>query len=136
MSLPKKKSRRISVDGVSYRWMLSGRTFYAQAESVDGTPLLRADLHERFVVGYPEGGSSEYEKVASPFTPRDAKTIISVAVTRGWTPITPAKEKLFELRPVPFTRNHGPKNESMRLTCSESEARELFKVLSDGAAKA
>lgn len=87
MGIPKKKSRRIIVDGLEYRWLLS---FNRDA------PLLRLvtiaveliDSPGTKLIVYPIGVDHnfvDYDR-DKPFTPAVVKKFIRQAIEAGWRP--------------------------------------------------
>ncbi len=77
MGLPKKKSRKIIVDNIAYRWLASGK-----ADGID----IYVELYEqpasllRSRVKYDSGGRQQIA-----VTPASIELLIRDAVSRGWS---------------------------------------------------
>jgi hypothetical protein len=89
MSIPRKKSRPIRVEGKKYRWMVSsGRAFDKRLtiESISARKFLQVGLRPRAVCD--ENGDRAYwdgdEPPKATLTPLEVKAIIVEAVRQGW----------------------------------------------------
>jgi len=89
MSIPRKKSRPIRVEGKKFRWMVSsGRAFDKRltVESVSARKFLQVGLRPRAVCD--ETGESvnwdEDEPPKAALTPQEVKAIIIEALRQGW----------------------------------------------------
>ncbi len=93
MALPRKGSRRIVVNGTSFRWRLRRRPTYAQA--LCWTPCTFAVEHEtapgtKLVVTTDQPHASNWiGRPANPVLPRDVAHAIEHALFRGWAPVAP-----------------------------------------------
>ncbi|MGW8333127.1 hypothetical protein ACWGLE_35155 [Streptomyces sp. NPDC055897] len=100
MALVKKGSRRITVDGVAYRWRVRGRPTYAhglgwrplayaveQAET-SGTTLV-------VTTNQPHPGNW-FEIPARPVLPAEVADTIRMARATGWTPEKPGSPFLLD----------------------------------------
>ena len=87
MAIPKKKSRRLSVDGLAYRWLLSidrDAPFYR-------TVSIAVELHSSpgtKLIVFPIGIDVNYIDFNrdEPFTPRIVEQFIRNAREAGWEP--------------------------------------------------
>ncbi|MFB7740778.1 hypothetical protein ACFXPM_12155 [Streptomyces sp. NPDC059095] len=93
MALVKKGSRRITVDGVAYRWRVRGRATYAQglvwrplAYAVERAEVTGAIMVVATNQPHP---SNWFEISARPVLPADVAGAIRAAHARGWTPEKP-----------------------------------------------
>ncbi len=99
--IPKKKSRRITVDGRLYRWLPQGgkgnirgssnpRIFLiAQAEAEKPGDALRVGLSSKLWDAHPEWDGQEdncHMDFRFPLTPGEVATLIRHAVSAGWDP--------------------------------------------------
>lgn len=93
MSIPKKGSRLIRVDGTTYRWRVRKRPTYSQG--VGDTPLTFAvekaelagtTLHVTMPQDHP---SNWMGGVAEPVLPSTVSVLIRHALDRGWQPESP-----------------------------------------------
>lgn len=98
MTLPRKKSRSIEIEGRTFRWMLSGRkprhagnaytvaTFTAQEDIENPGAVMQAKLQAlgRGPFDEPDNGIEEPLKAA--ITPRDVTRMILSALIAGWDP--------------------------------------------------
>ncbi|SNT29714.1 hypothetical protein SAMN05421812_104326 [Asanoa hainanensis] len=100
MTLAVKGSRRITVDGVSYRWLVRGRPTYCQG--LGWTPLTFVVGHaERtgavLVASMPCAHPSNWIGLPSqPVLPGTVASCVRRAVTDGWQPGQPGPP--FEVR--------------------------------------
>jgi len=101
MSLPKKGSRRIVVDGVTYRWRLRGRPTYSQA--LCWSPCTYAVGHlehpgSTLVVktNQPHPGNF-FHRPSLAVRPSDVARAVRFAVERGWIPEHPGSPFLLDL---------------------------------------
>lgn len=93
MALVRKGSRRIVVDGTTYRWRLRGRPTYFQgltwstctfavehADSPGTTLVVRTDQpHPSNWIG----------REAEPIRPSHVAVVVRLALSEGWTPTAP-----------------------------------------------
>ena len=90
MTIPSKVSRRIVVDGVTYRWLVRSRPTYAQANG--WTPLtfvVEADQAQGapLVVDLPPAHPGNWlDLPADPVTPATVADAIRHGVHAGWQP--------------------------------------------------
>lgn len=90
MALVKKGSRRITVDGTTYRWRLRGRPTYGQG--LVQSPLTYAVEHADtpgttlVVITNQPHPSNWFGTHASPVLPSDVASSIRIARAQGWTP--------------------------------------------------
>lgn len=100
MALVKKGSRRITVDGVTYRWRIRGRPTYGQglvwspltyAVEQRGTPGTTLVV----ITGQPHPGNW-FEIPARPVLPSEVAAAIRTARARGWTPEEPGSPFLLD----------------------------------------
>lgn len=79
MALPKKKSRKIIVDDVSYRWLTNGNDY-----GID----IYVELYQ--TPGQLLWGRSKYEfgenRQQRGITPSDIETLIRLGLSKGWAP--------------------------------------------------
>ncbi|MEU8621527.1 hypothetical protein [Streptomyces sp. NPDC048623] len=93
MTLVKKGSRRITVDGVMYRWRLRGRPTYTQG--LVWSPLTYAVEHAEtpgttLVIKTSRPHPSNWlGRQADPVLPSDVGDGIRTARANGWTPESP-----------------------------------------------
>ncbi|HEU4451666.1 MAG TPA: hypothetical protein VFR81_01360 [Longimicrobium sp.] len=101
MTLKRKESRRIVVDGRSYRWIVGpndeGLAIIAEHESGHG---------QRMVTGW-----FRHERVISPAVVREA---ILHALENGWRPDEPGPELVFRVDAERFLWMHVPAAEEAR----------------------
>jgi len=94
MTIPRKGSRKVIVDGEAYRWLVRRKATYSQVdygngkihvavEHVEkhGTTLLVQTNHP-----HPQDWATEH---VVPVTPADIATWIQIAITNGWCPKEP-----------------------------------------------
>jgi hypothetical protein len=90
MALGRKGSRRIVVDGTSYRWRLRRRPTYGQA--LCWSPCTYAVEHAEhsgttLIVTTNQPHSSNWlERPGEPVLPSDVANAITVALQQGWVP--------------------------------------------------
>lgn len=90
MTMPRKGSRRITVDGTDYRWRLRGRPTYDQG--LAASPATYAVEHaERpgttLVVATDQPHASNWvELKAKPVRPADVGAAVRLALRHGWNP--------------------------------------------------
>ncbi len=89
MALPKKKSRKIIVDELAYRWLTSGNDY-----GID----IYVELYDK--PGQLLWGRADYRYDANRqqlgVTPSDVESLIREALVKGWAPGTTGKDfKLF-----------------------------------------
>ncbi|MEU9499669.1 hypothetical protein [Streptomyces sp. NPDC048196] len=99
MALGKKGSRRIVVDGVTYRWRHRRRPTYSQALCWSPCTYAaeRAEQHGAILVvttDRPHTGNW-LSRQAAPVRPADVANHIRIALVRGWRPTHPGSP--FEL---------------------------------------
>nr|WP_087924690.1 hypothetical protein [Streptomyces albireticuli] len=101
MALPRKGSRLIVVDGVTYRWKVRGRPTYDQG--MCWSPLTYAVEHAEspgttLVVGTdrPHPGNWTGEPT-SPVLPSEVADTIRAARAEGWTPEVPGTPRRLDL---------------------------------------
>ncbi|MYU55013.1 MULTISPECIES: hypothetical protein [Streptomyces] len=93
MALVKKGSRRITIDGDTYRWRLRGRPTYDQGLCC--SPLTYAvELAEQpgatlVVTTSQPHPSNWFERPAAPVLPSDVAHAIRLARAAGWIPENP-----------------------------------------------
>ncbi|MFI1965835.1 hypothetical protein ACH429_17285 [Streptomyces pathocidini] len=93
MTLGRKGSRRIVVDGIAYRWRLRRRPTYFQA--LAWTPCAYAVEHADVpgttlvVVTDQPHPSNWFGREAQPVLPSDVAQAIQLALREGWTPTAP-----------------------------------------------
>lgn len=87
MTLPKKGSRLISVDGVSYRWLVTGNDMVidviVEQDEANGQKLKSQFKYHDHA---PDGSSTAQRRTISPET---IHQLISQAIKQGWQPGTP-----------------------------------------------
>ncbi len=92
MAIPKKGSRKVTVEGESYRWVVGKRVAFQNAdyglgkfnvaiESIGGAGATLLILAERHMQPG-DWGTIEVE----PITPSDVSRWISTAIQKGWDP--------------------------------------------------
>lgn len=93
MALVRKGSRRIVVDGTTYRWRLRGRPTYFQglgwlpctfAVEHAGTPGMTLVV----TTGQPHP-SNWFGREAEPVLPSGVAAVVRLALSQGWTPTAP-----------------------------------------------
>lgn len=95
MTLVKKGSRYLDVDGVTYRWRLRGRPTYSQANA--WWPLtfaveLADDPGATLVVTTNQAHPSNWMGVPSrPVLPGHVARAVRTALAEGWQPANPGK---------------------------------------------
>ncbi|WP_406267466.1 hypothetical protein OH799_22375 [Nocardia sp. NBC_00881] len=95
MTLMKKGSRRIIVDGVTYRWRLRPRPTYDQG--IGSSPCIYAVVHAEhpgstLVVKTGHAHPSNWVDMPPvPVRPADVPAGIRIGLTRGWNPTSPGK---------------------------------------------
>ncbi|MFE9118254.1 hypothetical protein [Streptomyces sp. NPDC007172] len=101
MALVKKGSRRITVDGVAYRWRVRGRATYAQglvwrplAYAVERAEATGAIMVVTTDQPHP---SNWFAISARPVLPADVAGAIRMAHAQGWTPEKPGVPFLLDL---------------------------------------
>ncbi|ROP55957.1 hypothetical protein [Streptomyces sp. PanSC9] len=93
MALVKKSSRRITVDGTTYRWRLRGRPTYDQA--LVWSPLTYAVEYAEtpgttlVITTNQPHPSNWFGAQANPVLPSDVADSIRTARHNGWTPENP-----------------------------------------------
>ncbi|MEU3930624.1 hypothetical protein AB0E85_00970 [Streptomyces sp. NPDC029044] len=93
MSLARKGSRRIVVDGTAYRWRLRGRPTYSQG--LTWSPCTFAVEHAEMpgrtlVVTTDQPHASNWiGRDAAPVLPSSVAAAVQLALSMGWTPTTP-----------------------------------------------
>lgn len=105
MSLPKKKSRRIDIQGRTFRWALGNHYKILPGAAPDVTTFLAhedikghgATLQAKLMVE-DRGPEMEDEPLNAAVTPKDAKKLILAALTRGWDPNGHDKGSVFKLQ--------------------------------------
>ncbi|TWT72890.1 hypothetical protein [Allorhodopirellula solitaria] len=104
MTLARKRSSPIHVDGIDYRWAVSARTLSSPeyvllvVQSVDnGQRIVVTVPHrDRYLnMGGPPPPDFHYDAI----TPSLVRTIMAAAVDAGWVPDRPGSELSFELQP-------------------------------------
>lgn len=88
MGIPKKKSRRITVDGLDYRWLLTFSRYASFFRSITIAVELIDSPGSKLVV-YPVGvdhNYADYELDDAPFTPKVVEQFIRSAREAGWQP--------------------------------------------------
>ncbi|WP_171166438.1 hypothetical protein [Streptomyces sp. I05A-00742] len=93
MAMPRKGSRRITVDGIAYRWRVRHRPTYDQA--VAGAPLTyaveQAESPGTTLVVTAEGTRPDgwFGAPSVVVTPSTVAEVVRTARSRGWTPERP-----------------------------------------------
>ncbi|GHG54163.1 hypothetical protein [Streptomyces griseocarneus] len=110
MALVRKGSRRIVVDGVTYRWRLRRRPTYSQALcwSPCTYAVERADRNGTTLVvttDRPHPGN-RLGRPAAPVLPADVAQHIRTALARGWTPTRPGPPFGLDLSPTTLSSHH------------------------------
>jgi hypothetical protein len=85
MTIPKKGSRKIHVDGNNYRWLIRRKPAYAQSElhiAIEASEKPGATLVVQSNKPHPQNWDT---KAVTPVTPSD----IAAAIEAGWEPSTP-----------------------------------------------
>ncbi|CAL9534056.1 hypothetical protein SUDANB121_04118 [Nocardiopsis dassonvillei] len=112
MTMPRKGTRRITVDGVAYRWRHRSRTrgysagartltFAVEREDAPGR-LLAVTLADRVPAGRPCcPGCAADNADAEPITPARVAEAVRTALADGWDPRGPAGVRRLDMRPVP-----------------------------------
>ncbi len=87
MGIPKKKSRRIIVDGLEYRWLISFNS-YAPFYRIVTIAVELIDSPGTKLVVYPIGVDYNYVDYnrGEPFTPAVVEQFIKQANEAGWQP--------------------------------------------------
>ena len=102
MALVKKGSRRITVDGISYRWRVRGRATYAQG--MGWRPLTYAVAPAEnpgttlVVTTHQLHPSNWCEARAKPVLPAEVAATIRMARAKGWVPEKPGSPFLLDQR--------------------------------------
>lgn len=93
MALPKKGSRRITVEGRAFRWSIRPKPTYAQgafaspmAFAVEAAERPGRALHVKLALPRPDNW---LEQTTSPVTPSDVEKFIRRALAAGWNPQEP-----------------------------------------------
>jgi len=90
MAIPKKGSRRIVVDGASYRWRVRGKPTYSQANTWAGLNLaveLEDVAGSILVVRLTQPHPSNWMNAeAPPVLPSEVERLIRLALVQGWNP--------------------------------------------------
>lgn len=100
MTLPKKKSRIINIDGVKYRWMVGPNdgynVFVAEKEHIKG---LKIQVHFDIEVNRSSSEFSDTNNLnLKILKPKDAETIIRQALNDGWEPEKKGRPIVFDLK--------------------------------------
>jgi len=90
MSLPRKGSRRIVVDGVTYRWRIRQRPTYSQA-ALDHTLTLAVERESEkssvLIVDLARAHPANWlGDPTTPVTPKEVAQRIREAISSGWRP--------------------------------------------------
>lgn len=98
MTLPKKKSRTITVDSVSYRWLVGivNHRIHLTIEANDQNgQVLQAHFepHDQFKMQ--SSGGWTFKKQGRSIRPRDVEKVIHHALANGWQPNEPLKPMFF-----------------------------------------
>lgn len=111
MTMPRKGTRRITVDGAAYRWRHRSRTrgysagahaltFAVEREDAPGR-LLSVTLADRAPMGDPCcPGCAADTADAEPITPSRVAASIRAALADGWDPRGPAGVHRLDMRPL------------------------------------
>ncbi|MBX9580575.1 MAG: hypothetical protein K2X87_09730 [Gemmataceae bacterium] len=95
MTMPKRGSRRIIVDGEAYRWVVGPNDGYMvlAVERADGSGR-RLEAYFRYHDQYETAGAGSYRVVGQrrSIRPGVVRTVILYALARGWQPSTPGRE--------------------------------------------
>lgn len=113
MALPKKGSRTITVDGVTYRWMV-GKRSYTDAHGVSALSLsvviehaeqpgamCRALFRGEALFAVPSLGFDDAQSIS--IKPGIVRQIIEHAHNKGWDPLAPSGEHLIKEGEARFT---------------------------------
>lgn len=94
MSLPKKGSRSVEVDGVRYRWLIRRKPTYGQAIGESGLTVV-VELEEPGATLVVELDVNRPDAWIEPgqisVTPRDIALFVRAGLARGWTPALAGK---------------------------------------------
>lgn len=112
MTMPRKGTRRITVDGVAYRWRHRSRrsttearsrtvplTFAVEREDAPGR-LLSVTLGDRLPLSHYCCPDCSDEFMPEPITPARVAASIRTALDRGWEPQGPAGVHRLDMRPL------------------------------------
>ena len=91
MSIPKKGSRKISVDGHAYRWSIRKKPTYSQSISVGFDFTAAVELYDSpgatLVISFPYTRPDSWILPSNEsITPSDIEKAIVMALNNGWTP--------------------------------------------------
>lgn len=90
MAIPKKGSRKITVDGVDYRWTIRKKPTYSQA-LCQGNVLAAVELYDKpfsvLSINFPWVRYDNWFGIAEqPVTPKHIEQCIRRAIAKGWKP--------------------------------------------------
>ncbi|MGD2182870.1 hypothetical protein [Lusitaniella coriacea] len=96
MTLPKKGTRKITVNDESYRWLIRRKATYGQTDYGIGTLHVAVEHFQKpgstLVIitdrSHPKDYSTQKTQI-QPVTPADVKEWIQKAIEQGWQPKTP-----------------------------------------------
>jgi hypothetical protein len=120
VTIPKKGSRRITVDGSEYRWLIRRKPTYSQANG--WTPMILAISSSE-----PQSSSLVVAVAATrpdawvgagntAITPHAVAELIRLAVVRGWDPTSPGSPFLLDAQAETLFNSVVPSNTSLERT--------------------
>lgn len=91
MTIPRKGSRKIVVDGVKYRWLIRRKATYSQADYGDGKIHVAIESDDKngtillIETDRPHPADCATDEVI-PVKPSDVASWIKAAIGKGWNP--------------------------------------------------